>query len=746
MADVIHQVRGDDGRIHRVRGPANASPEEILRVVEEGLRSQMELQPDAPPVDPATENMDPRDLQARNVPFDPRAADMNRRALRGLYKPVMGGVQTVANMVGGEPANVVNRLVNREEQSYQNARAAAGQTGMDVAGAIGQGAGLAIPATAAFKSLNALKGLSGFVARTLAGGATGAAAGLIEPEAGSGDAPVSPEEYWAGKAERAPEDAAMGLLMGPAAELTARAAAPAVNKVVNTVRNRRAAAAERAGEPMRVVGDELRQVNANLQQMLQKQGVDLAALPQQAREAMQKEALAAMQMGQPLDPERLARLADFEALGIKPLSAWVTRKPEDFSRQMNLASTQANTGGGAAMEAVAAGNRRLGEALGERASNLDDIVASRTVLGSLLRSDVKRQTQVNNLYKQAREIQGGDIPLDTRGRINDVIVDLERNGQLNKLTGTGREIVNNVLNKGVPITVGRAEGMKTSLATEMRDLRTQGKKAEALVLQKVYQVLEEADPAVQLGAEAMRAFRAARDANRRMMTIRENIPALKAAVDIEDPDKFFRQYILSGADSSVRNVAALREYLRREGNTEALDMLRRQTLEHLLRKATPGMRQATPGTTMNSAALVKDPDAAFSQAALRREIENIGAEKLRLLLPKEDLALLAAIERASSNMKTAPGAIPGAVGYSGTGAMVAGLAERIASIIPGGQTVSASARAATAIGKPVRDVMTERNALKRTRAFDMPEDVIDAEALRAVSPLGALLGYSFAGQ
>jgi hypothetical protein len=159
----------------------------------------------------------------------------NARVMRGMRDPVDAGAQMLTNvlpagvvsagnklnnwladktgLVGRLPDGGVNQQIKQQEQEYQDARKAVGQSGQDWARMGGNmittlPVGMAAPATA------------GLAARVGYGAATGAAGGALQPVTNGGD------DFWSDKGKQVATGAAVGGAIAPVAGAVGRMVSP----------------------------------------------------------------------------------------------------------------------------------------------------------------------------------------------------------------------------------------------------------------------------------------------------------------------------------------------------------------------------------------------------------------------------------------------------------------------------------------------------------------------------------------
>lgn len=204
-----------------------------------------------------------------------------------------------------------------------------------------------------------------------------------------------------------------------------------------------------------------------------------------------------------------------------------------------------------------------------------------------------------------------------------------------------------------------------------------------------------------------------------MQTI-EDSPALAAALDDADPDRFVRQFI-TGGGASVRDVNALRRAI--TNDPEAFNAVRGQIVNHLKSKAL--------GATDDPAA------ATFRQASYNQALNAIGDRKLAAFFSPEEIAQLRQIGRVATYLQAQPKG--SAVNNSNTASAAVGLLDRIVSMkLPAALGDAArmpinSLRAQSGARNALRDVLPATGG-------DVIDDAALNRILRLAAPTGGALG------
>lgn len=591
--------------------------------------------------------------------------------------PVSQGARSLADTIGlPSPQNANERVIGDASRLVAGAGATAGLAGRAAAQALPGVAKQALGAMAARPGIQA------------AGATTAGLAGGSVREAGGGQ--------W--------EQFAASLLGGVAGGLGASAAVSAGSRGVQ--------AAKAALTPKAV---QLQAADQKITMVLERAGIDWAAVPERIKQGMRGEVAAALNTGQPLNADALRRLLVFQQAGVKPTIGQLTQDPGLITREMNLAKTGANS-----MDAslqglsqqqntnVATLLRQLDDAGAAKAT--DALGAGRAGVGSLLGREAAAKSNINALYERARDSQGRSLPLN-HGVFN------QRVSQLLDEANVGSFLPADIRNKinamasgkpGYGLTVESAEQLKTSIGNLQRG-SSDGNARTALKL--VRQALDETPlfdemkganpgnlpaipgtvpPSTAAGGEAaMNAFKEARAANRQWMQRVESNPALKAAIDGADPDQFVQKFIV-GNGAAAGDVKRLAQ----EMGPAASGQIKGYLVRYLKDAATNSTDDITK----------------FSNDAYRRALRGIGDEKLAAFFSKEELAHLKNLGEAAKYMQAQP--TGSAVNNSNSGALMMGRGMDMLGTLAAKAPLGLDRMITGTIqGVQQRQVMSPRNAL-----------------------------------
>jgi hypothetical protein len=636
------------------------------------------------------------------------------------------GIEGLANLaqIGTEP--IRNALAGLSE-SVPAERRPTGWTPPDIR-PLGQAASNFADTIGLPKPEGANERVIGEASRLVAGaggmaGAAGSAAKLL-----TGPAQTVARTFATAPAQQAIAAGAAGLSGGsvreagggPGAQFTAALAggiaAPFAVNAIGGMAQRGVNAIRTALTPQRVIDQ---QVDQQISLALRQAGIDWAGVSERVKQTMRADAQAAITNGQQLNPEAAARMLQFRLVpGTQPTQGMISQNPIQITREKNLAKVGANS--------LDVGLQRLPnlESSNTRAllQNLDDAGAAgapdafatgERVLGALRSNADASRGRIDALYSAARDTSGRSAALDPAAFSRRVSSLLDDANVGSFLPADIRNKVNAIASAqpGYKFNVNSAEQLKTSVAALQRG-STDGNVRRALGL--VRQALDDTplmsapsvnpgnlpavagtvppSPAV-LGAESIAAFNRARQANRAFMNRVENTPALAAALDDAQPDRFVQQYII-GQGATARDLTAMQRAI---GNDpQAMQAVRGNILGHLRTAATGQAGDINK----------------FRADSFNNALNAMGDRKLAVFFSPEEITRLRAIGRVSNYMSAQPAGT--AVNNSNSGALVAAKAleaiDAIAGRLPLGLDTMIQG---TVRGIQQRQVMNSGNALQQ---------------------------------
>jgi hypothetical protein len=150
-------------------------------------------------------------------------------------------------------------------------------------------------------------------------------------------------------------------------------------------------------------------------------GIDYSSLPQAVKDQIVSIGKRSIDDVDKLDGAQLGRMADFNALGIKPTRGWVTRDAKDWWMENNL-----NTVDDQIAARFKDANQSLLQGVNKGVGNATDYQRGRVLQDSVTGYDSSLKSKADELYNAARNTAGRDIPLDPHRFVNNASIDLDQ--------------------------------------------------------------------------------------------------------------------------------------------------------------------------------------------------------------------------------------------------------------------------------------------------------------------------------
>ncbi|NOV28007.1 hypothetical protein E5S69_31470 [Cupriavidus necator] len=543
----------------------------------------------------------------------------------------------------------VDAIVKGANAEYDASRKMAGRDGVDlsrVAGNIANPVNRLIP----------MSGASTVGQIAARAGAQGALSGLAAPVLDTGN-------FGTSKAAQVGLGGALGAAGGVAADKLIKGASGLI---------------ERAKASMR--SPDLARLDAQtiLQRAADEQGIDLSAIPDSILQKAREQVGTALRRNETMDARAILRAAEGSAvLGDEAALTLgqATRNPLQFASEQNLRGVAG--AGNALSDRFAAQNNKLIQALNERgaAGAEGQFQTGNSLLNALRQYDAGSRANIAGLYDKARALNANEIPLNHREFADTALTTLDKEMKSGFLPGQITDLVNKVSKGEMPLNISTAEQLKSTLAEATRSAQRAGDGNAVRALGIVRDALENAQPMgdirfggnqivpfgaplppSSLGAEAQGAFNQARAAARQRFGQIDSTPALKAAVDGAEPDKFFQKYVLN---APVADVKAMFDVA--PGQASAV---RGQVVDFLKSKALNG---------------ASDEVGKFSQSGYNKALQSLGDEKLATMFTPQEIAQLKAIGRVASYIQSAPAGA--AVNNSNTASAVMNLLSQMSGTV-----------------------------------------------------------------
>ena len=397
--------------------------------------------------------------------------------------------------------------------------------------------------------------------------------------------------------------------------------APAVGKVATNIERR---AANKAGNTARaaesMVDDAIAKTGLTVT------SADRAKLVSQATKALSK--------GKQKDAPALVRKLVLDNHGIKGTQAQITRNPNTWANERELAKHNAP------LNQVHIDNHQQLDGLMKGLVNdmganpVDTQAKMKSTIYTLNQVNDAAKTKINGLYETARTMNGSDLPVNHNNILTELETYLKANGESDKFGGI-KSIIEGKLNPTGTMTLQDAEAAKQVLNRQIAST-TDGSKRWALGEAKnmIDKHIDDAvanDPSM---GGAKQAWIDARTEYRNHAQAIDNNPALRAAIDGAHPDDAFNKFVLNG---KTRDLGNLVQTLKTAPNGQQnIKDLQGATIEHFLGKAT----QANTG--------------AFSPSQLNRAIDSFGDNKLKMIFTPEQISRLNDIRQVSDILVQQP--------------------------------------------------------------------------------------------
>lgn len=582
-------------------------------------------------------------------------------ALKGITAPIEGGSQALAHGVAAvaekiAPDSAVTHWIQQQANQQDADIAARAQdysqkVGDSNAAQIAQfGGSIVGPGGAGGKFLSAAKSVPGLIARgATVGAASSAAQPVVIQQAGQPAQPdsVPADQYAQAKAYQAATGALGGGIAAPVAAQVGKIVAPVINKAATTVKN----AVTPAATATQTINNQVEVAMQQVAKEFENAGQKFSDVPPAMRDNLKKQVQDAIKSGNVVDPVQLQRAADFEALGIQPTVAQITRDPSQFTVEKNL------RGIAGAGEPLAA---RYNEQNAQLTNLLQDAgartapeadVAGASLMNRLKSIDQPTNENIGKLYEAARDSSGRAALMDTPAFAKAANDALDESMLGSALPAGARDLMNNISTGKVPFNVNNAVQADRVFSGMQRDATAAGNNSGALAIGKIRDALNSTPIASTSGKETKAAFDTARAAAKERFDTIASTPALKGALDDVSPDQFVRKYVIN---ADTRDAQKLADYIKND--PDAQQIVRGQIANYLKTKALGA----------NAAG-----DTQFAQASYNKALSDLKTNKLLAFFTPDEVNRLQAAGRVAAYINTQPSG--SAVNNSNTGAAMMNL-------------------------------------------------------------------------
>lgn len=361
-------------------------------------------------------------------------------------------------------------------------------------------------------------------------------------------------------------------------------------------------------------------------------GIDIKSVTPKMAEFISAKVDKATRAGRNLDVAALARSADFESLGMKPLLGQITREPTQFAQERNLRGA-----GTAIQERLTEQNKALQNVFGKGASEaVEPYQAGNKFVDTLRKQDEAARGQIDALYKAARETDGRYADIDHVTFIKNANDKLDQEMLGRFLPEQSRGLLNDIAQGKVPLNVNNLVQVDSVLSAAQRSADNAGAKAIGVIRN----ALHDAPISSAAGAKAKAAFDVARGEARKRFAYIESNPALKAILDGKAvPDDFVSKFIIKGKADNVNTLAnALRD-----NSPEAFEQAKAQMAADIQRAAF--------GENVTA-------DSVIRPEMLARKLREIGTKKMGAFFSPEEVARYNTAMRVANYIEKHPNAAP----------------------------------------------------------------------------------------
>lgn len=300
---------------------------------------------------------------------------------------------------------------------------------------------------------------------------------------------------------------------------------------------------------------------ATLGQALTQNGVNAAQLKTERPElfsALKEQVLEAVKSGRKLDPEELKRLVRFQTLDVPVpyLKGWLNRDPMQYAKEQGLRGIEGV--GEPIKETITAANRALFKNLDVMgASRGSDVVtAGKSAIDTLRVAGKSADADVTRAYNEFKKATGRELDVSLKGLAQDYAATIKEFGDaipaairskfegLGLMSGTAKSV----------FSISDAEALIKSINRNYDPSNRVQARALDELRRGVQKAISESAGETAAGAEAAGLAKSAREAAKVNFNLRDATPALKAAIQGHEPDKFIQKFVLQGNVGEIKSM------------------------------------------------------------------------------------------------------------------------------------------------------------------------------------------------
>ncbi|WP_434108020.1 glucosaminidase domain-containing protein [Paraburkholderia caffeinilytica] len=613
-------------------------------------------------------------------------------------QPVIGPITKALGMVPASAPQVDSSIAN-QEQRYQAARTAAGQSGTDwlrlggnIVSPVTIGAAMIAPAAGA--------GIGGLAA---AGVGSGALGGALQPVTQDADTRFGGQKLGQMLLGAGTGGIATPVMSKVVLPIASKVAAPIMSTIGSYLSKTFGGAAD-----AQVAGQAASPVDQAIEQGAQATGRTAADIPADQLASLRGTVSNALQNGQQVDPAALLRKADFDDIEMPYTLGQITRDPAQFAAERNLRGVAGV--GESLLNRFNTQNQLLQSRVASLGANqaLEPYQAGQMLTGSLANVDNGMRQAVTDAYAAARASTGKNLDVPLTGLAQDYAQVLNDFGD--KVPSGVRNNFNQLGLMGATqqkvFSIENAENLlKVINANQSNDPATNA--ALGTLRNSVKSAILSAD-------DQGGVFAAPRALAAQHFALQDAVPALQAASNSSvAPDNFVQRFIINGNTDEVKGLANLLD-------PESFQQARAQI-----------------GSKLQDAAFGQNAagDKIFSPERYAKALNDLGTDKLGAFFSPPEIAQMHTLGRVGAYINSTPSAA--AVNTSNTsGAILSAVgngALGLLHVLPGGGL------AAGAISKGVQGVANAR-AVGEAMSAKVPQTMPPGNPAQA-----ALLGRLLTG-
>lgn len=378
-------------------------------------------------------------------------------------------------------------------------------------------------------------------------------------------------------------------------------------------------------------------LDASITGKLSAEGIDFMALPRAVQEQIRKGASESLDVLDSLNPEEIRRMADFEALDIKPTKGWLTRDPSAWWRENTL-----NTVNPDISSRFRDANQTLLQQVAKGAPDASDYQLGKRLSEVIEGHDKTLKANADSLYASARDMAGRDIPLDPHRFVNEASKELDQQMIGSKLPADTLSWFQKVTDGKEPFDMGTAVQRLQALNGRIYSTTDPAEaKALGIVKNHLINAIDNYPGGVPTAtgqeseqAALSSAFREARKAAADRFRFQESNPLVDRVLSGKYAAEDFPSMVGKMKVDDLQSLSKLQA----EGNVPVMS----------------SVRDAARAYIRDASTLQAETGGSFTVNGLRKALDNIGPEKGQMIFGPEEWAGYQRILRTGGAINNAP--------------------------------------------------------------------------------------------